>query len=170
VRTFKRAPDGRLVVTFYEGHITLLGLLFTEMRERIASPAGGDPAFARLFPVAYLDPTEESRETEWQELVHDDLVREKLQAFDDLRDVLAHGQPGRRGTIVLELDAAREEQLLQRLNDVRLVLAEMIGEGPESETAVTREVPGIEASDILEWLTDLVSQLVECKLADLPDD
>jgi hypothetical protein len=170
VRTFKRASDGRLVVTLYEGHITLLGLLFSEVRERIASPPTDDTAFARLFPVAYLDPTEESREAEWQGLVRDDLVREKLAAFDDLRDLLAEGRPGRRGTIVFEIDAAREEQLLQRLNDVRLVLAELIGEGPEAEAVVTRDVPGIDASDILEWLTDLVSQLVECKLADLPGD
>jgi hypothetical protein len=169
VRTFKRGSDGRLVVTFYEGHITLLGVLFTAVRERIASPPPDDAAYARLFPVAYLDPTEESRETEWQDLVHDDLVREKLATFDDLRDVLAQGRPGRRGTIVLELDAAREELLLQRLNDVRLVLGEIIGEGPEAEPAVIRDLPGIGASDILEWLTDLVSQLVECKLDELPD-
>ena len=41
-----------------------------------------DPARSRLFPRAYLDPTEESEEAEWQALVHPELLRERLDALE----------------------------------------------------------------------------------------
>ena len=72
---FDRAPDGRLVVTFYEGHQVLLTMLLAEVRALVESPERDSRVSDRLFPVAYLDPTEDVAEREWQALVHDDLVR-----------------------------------------------------------------------------------------------
>ena len=58
-------------------------MLLAELRAAARSQAGRDNAATeRLFPRAYLDPTEEDAETEWQAVVHDDLVREKLAALD----------------------------------------------------------------------------------------
>src|SRR2546428_9715011 len=37
-------------------------------------PGGADPVLERLFPRAYLDPTEEEAEAEWQRLVHRGLM------------------------------------------------------------------------------------------------
>jgi hypothetical protein len=176
VQTFARSSDGKLVVSLYEGHIALLGVLLTEIRALIEAGdrhgASGDPssnrATARLFPSAYLDPTEDVAEREWQALVHDDLVRGRLAAFDDVRSLLTLGHPGPSGAIVIELDAEQEEHLLSSLNDIRLVLAEIVaGAKEDPEEDEVSEPPGdvIRTADVLEWLTDLVSELVDLKLA-----
>ena len=44
-------------------------LLPVELREVFDGPLD-DPAGKRLFPAAYLDPTEEAAETEWKAMVH----------------------------------------------------------------------------------------------------
>jgi hypothetical protein len=174
---FDRAPEGQLVVTFYEGHQVLLTMLLTEVRALIEAPDADNRVSDRLFPVAYLDPTEDVAETEWQALVHDDLVRDKLVAFDDIRTLLAEGRPGPDGTIVFVLDAEQEEHLLGALNDLRLVLAELIdgdddSPGDDAGAVDTGAVGAgtIGTGDLLEWLTALVSELIEVKLAGFAPD
>ena len=49
----------------------------------------------RLFPKAYLDPTEEGREREYAALVHADLMRSRL---DRLAEVVATLEPLTHGT------------------------------------------------------------------------
>jgi hypothetical protein len=183
VRTFRRSADGRLVVSFAEGHIALLDMLLTEIRSLIESTDRGDAsdesslhdaaapeptgqrATKRLFPTAYLDPTEEIAEQEWQALVHDELVRTRLSAFEDVQEVLRLDRPGPSGTVVVELDAEQEEHLLGALNDIRLVLAEIVSGADETPADAETRRDAIGATDVLEWLTDLVSELVELKLA-----
>jgi hypothetical protein len=175
---FERARDGRLVVTLYEGHRALLGMLLTEVRTLVASPGPDNQATSRLFPAAYLDPTEEDAEAEWQALVHDDLVRNRVAAFDDVRTLLERGAPGPNGALRIELVAEQEEHLLSALNDLRLVLAELIDHAdaapdPEPDVAVEPDDEGAAATEVdtsllLDWLTELVSELVEVKLADYP--
>ena len=46
----------------------------------LADGSSVDAVTQRLFPRAYLDPTEEEAESQWQELVHDDLVEARLDA------------------------------------------------------------------------------------------
>jgi Domain of unknown function (DUF2017) len=182
MRTFQRAADGRLVVSFAEGHIALLDMLLNEIRSLIESndrDAGsgeptlddaaateptGERATKRLFPTAYLDPTEERAEQEWQALVHDELVRTRISAFDDVHRVLTAGRPGPSGAVVVELDAEQEEHLLGVLNDTRLVLAEIVAGADEGATDSGTRRDAVRATDVLEWLTDLVSELVELKL------
>ena len=47
-----------------------------------------DAVRRRLFPLAYLDPTEEDAEGEWQRMVHPELVRSKLEALSLLAGTL----------------------------------------------------------------------------------
>ncbi len=163
---FDRAADGQLVVTFYEGHQVLLTMLLTEVRALVESPEPDSRVSDRLFPVAYLDPTEDVAEREWQSLVHDDLVRRKVAAFDDIRALLAGGRPGPDGTIRFVLDAEQEEHLLGALNDLRLVLAELIDGGDAAAGAGALDPGTVDTSVLLEWLTAMVSELVDLKLAD----
>ena len=145
-------------------------MLLAEVRALVESPDRDSRVSERLFPVAYLDPTEDVAEREWQALVHDDLVRDKLAAFDEIRTLLAGGRPGTDGTIGLVLDAEQEEHLLGALNDLRLVLAELIDGDDEPVDAGASARPldpaGVDTRDLLEWLTVLVSELVEVKLDD----
>ena len=170
MQTFARAADGRLLVHFYEGHRALLEMLLTEVRELIRSEAGGHRVTERLFPRAYLDPTEDVAEAEWQALVHDELVQAKVGAFDDVLAYLRRGEEGPGGVIELRLDAGEEEHLLAALNDLRLVLAELTG-ADAPDAAGTREPAGgaVDTTMLLEWLADLLSELVDLKLSELPE-
>ena len=163
---FDRAADGQLVVTFYEGHQVLLTMLLAEVRALVEAPERDSRVSGRLFPVAYLDPTEDVAEREWQALVHEDLVRAKVTAFDDVRTLLAEGRPGADGTIVFVLDAEQEEHLLSALNDLRLVLAELIDGDDAAADRGALEPGTVDTSDLLEWLTAMVSELIDLKLAD----
>jgi len=56
---------------------------------------GTDPIRDRLFPRAYVDPTEDRSEDEFQSVVHEDLVRAKSEAVAALLadlDASADGQ------------------------------------------------------------------------------
>src|SRR3954452_21014496 len=70
---------------------------------------GADPVRDRLFPRAYVDPTEDRSEAEFQSVVHDDLVRAKSDAVAGLLAGL-DGTTDRRGRLTLELAPADVEQ------------------------------------------------------------
>ena len=61
--------------------IELLEQLPTQLRQVFDAPAS-DPAAARLFPRAYLDPTEEEAEAEFEALVQPELLRDRLDALE----------------------------------------------------------------------------------------
>ena len=127
--------------------------MLPEQLREVFEDAADDPARARLFPRAYLDPTEEAEEAEWQALVHPDLLRQRLDALE-----LDHAS-ARRGA---ELDRAtggrstltpdEVQAWLGVLNDTRLVLGTRLG--------VTEEEPELDPADpeagpyaLYHWLT-----------------
>jgi hypothetical protein len=83
--------------------------------------AAPDPVLERLFPRAYLDPTEEEAEADWQRLVHGDLVDARRQALATVEAGLA-GATVRRGRLELTLDEEQAHSWLAVLNDARLAL------------------------------------------------
>lgn len=101
--------------------------------ETIEASPGENPLAERLFPRAYLDPTEEEAETQWQELVHGDLVRDKLAALTAIMGALGvatpveDATPAEGGIVEIVLDKEGEAQLLGVLNDARLALGGMLG-------------------------------------------
>ena len=88
-------------------------------------PAPGDAVRRRLFPRAYLDPTEEEAEAEWQRLVHGDLVDGRRAALETVGRTLAHStQHKDRYELVLSDEEA--EAWLVVLNDARLALGTVL--------------------------------------------
>jgi hypothetical protein len=166
---FERRTDDELVLTLFEGEVALLTMLLAELRALLLQPERDNAATERLFPRAYLDPTEEEAETDWQSLVHDDLVREKVIALDAVHAALERPSPGPEGSRQFTLDRAVEEQFLLSVNDARLAFAALAGvageTGPESAGA---DDP-IPVAELIEWLGHLVEDLIDLKLADLPD-
>jgi len=79
------------------------------------------PARERLFPHAYLDPTEEQAEEEWQRMVHNDLVDGKRHNAQVLLGGLSSLTEGHR-SLEGQLDTGQAEAWLGALNDARLVL------------------------------------------------
>src|SRR3954447_19701422 len=92
----------------------------------VAEPPEGDVR-DRLYPRAYLDPTEETAQGEFDALVHDDLVRARRTAFESIADVIEAAEQNRRGVIEITLEPDEEMQWLTAVNDARLVVGTAIG-------------------------------------------
>jgi hypothetical protein len=122
---------------------------------------GTDPVRDRLFPRAYLDPTEEEAETNWQDMVHGDLVREKTAALAVLAETLERVSDADRDA-KLTLDRAEVEAWLSALNDARLALGVTLGISEEHDPSLLD--PGDPASQpyfVYDWLTMLQGTILE---------
>ena len=143
-RTFKRNKSTRaLDVVLEPGEAAVLTRLCEELTTLLENDGGddddgggrdggdggdggdvsrqSDPVLERLFPRAYLDPTEEEAESEWQRFVHDDLVDGRRQAVQTVERSLA-GAVSRRGRFELSLDDEQAQAWLAVINDSRLAL------------------------------------------------
>ena len=161
---FRRQGDG-LLVSITEPEAELLRSIPAELRPVLeAPPTPDDPVRSRLFPRAYLDPTQEDAEREWQELVHPELVRERVAALDRLAATLDRAQR-RGGRVELELTADEVQAWLGMLNDARLALGTRLGVSEDLEyEQVGEDHPDAAAYAVYGWLTWLEGDLVETLL------
>lgn len=134
---------------------------------------GGDRVRDRLFPRAYLDPTEEEAESEWQAAVHPDLVGAKRDALGVLASTLAAGRPRRRGgRWEVRLDAGEVERWVTALNDARLVLGTLLDVRDDEPTPEPGDGPDAPMRAAYAFLTALQAELVDwlAGSVDGPDD
>ena len=163
---FTRRRDGTVTVRLRPDEAALLVQVATELRTLL--DAGDGAVVERLFPKAYLDPTEESREREYAALAHADLLRNRL---DRLAAVLATLEPLARAdgpqTIALDEDAVQEWLVV--LNDARLALGVAVGVTEDLEPDdVDDDDPrrfGLEVYQLLTWF---FGELVDVALAATP--
>lgn len=155
---FARAPAG-VRVRITEQEVRLLQRLADELRQ--VYDADDDPVYGRLFPSAYLDPTEEDAESEWQALVQPELLRARLAALDTLSTTLARAEP-RRSDLEIVLVDDEPEAWLAVLNDARLALGTRLGVTEDTDfDTVDPEDPEVPAYEAYVWLTWLEGDLVE---------
>jgi hypothetical protein len=122
---------------------------------------GSDPVADRLFPRAYLDPTEEEAEQNWQDMVHADLVKEKSKALAVLASSLERVADA-GGDAKLALDRAEVEAWLSALNDARLALGTTIGITEDHDpTGLDPSDPAAQPFLIYDWLTMLQGTILE---------
>jgi hypothetical protein len=165
---FKSGREGSIVVTFDVAEMELLRAVPEQLRLLYAADES-DPARARLFPRAYLDPTEEGAEDEWVELVHPDLLRQRLEGLDELLRTLDGAEvKGRRSVVTLSPDEVA--MWLAVVNDARLAF------GTRLEITDDTDVYRVRPDDPLGperaaygWLTTLQGVLVEAMLDGMPD-
>ncbi|MGH9003208.1 MAG: DUF2017 family protein, partial [Acidimicrobiia bacterium] len=93
----------------------LSGLLPTE------GEVDDDPVLNRLFPRAYLDPTEEESEAEWRRFAHPDLVEGRKEAVETVLRTLA-GARRHRNSLEVTLTTEEAGAWLGVVNDARLAL------------------------------------------------
>jgi hypothetical protein len=84
-------------------------------------PDKDDPVVARLYPRAYLDPTAEEAESEWQRFAHPDLVEGRKEAVETLLRTLAAARQ-HRGGLEVTLTPEEADAWLAVVNDARLAL------------------------------------------------
>jgi hypothetical protein len=167
-RRFTRKGDV-VRLTLSEPERDLLRRLPEELRTSYVADDPDDAIAARLFPNAYLDPTEEAKEREWQALVRPELLREKLAALELVIGSLDAVETGKRGRFVVELSDDDVAALLGVLNDARLALGTTLGVTDDedfSEMQPTDErFPSYAAYG---WLTYLQGELIETLLGEMP--
>ncbi len=161
-----------LMVTLYPAEVEVLRDLAGQLESLFAGGVperGGDPTRDRLFPRAYLDPTEDEAEQEWQSVVHEDLVRAKSDAVAGLMGSLDEGKEKRNESVEVSLAPEVVEQWVAALNDVRLALGVVL-EVTEDEVQVTPDDPRAHGYDLYHWLTWLQGSLVEVLLEGEPEE
>jgi hypothetical protein len=128
---------------------------------------GSDPIRDRLFPRAYVDPTEDTAESDFQSVVHEDLVRAKSEAVAALLADLDRSTD-RRDRLTLELDPPAVEHWIGALNDVRLTLGVVLGvTEDDADDDLPDDDPRAAGMATYHWLTWVQGTLVELMMEDL---
>ena len=164
---FKPSGAG-VVVAFEPGEVAVLRDLSRQIVQVLEGGVpihGSDAVRDRLFPRAYVDPTEDRAERDFQSVVHEDLVRAKSDAVSALLTGLDDGRD-RRGRLEVQLMPPVIEQWVGALNDVRLALGVSLGVTEDRE-AVDDDDPQASAFGLYDWLTYLQGALVDVLMGGL---
>jgi hypothetical protein len=157
--SFKRVGNDRVRVRLGRDEVAVLRGLPDQLRS-VLSEGGDEPVNQRLFPPAYLDMADIERDTEYHQLMHDDLVKEKLANLDLVTDSLARGSSSvRRWTV--ELTDAEAAAWLGVLNDLRLALGVRLGITEDFDGEVDDSDPRAPALRLLSYLGWLEEQLLD---------
>jgi hypothetical protein len=148
-RTVKRTRDGSFEVKLPSEERQVLADVLPQLAAALRGDASADPAFKRLFPVAYAQDPE--HEAEYRELVGDELLQ-KRQANVDV--VLS----------TVRADRISEEELfawMGAVNDLRLVLGTRLDVSEETELEVGPDHPEAPAYALYAYLGWLLELLVD---------
>jgi len=153
-----------VVLTLLPAEVQVLHWVFGDLGRMLAGESGNDAVNQRLFPRAYLDPTAEESEAQWQDMVHDELVEARLAALADVVQSLdgAVDLPGRDAAREIALDPEQTERWMTVLNDARLAVGTALDVTPEWDFAALEPTdPNYELHAVYAWMTELLSALVE---------
>jgi hypothetical protein len=165
-RTFTRARNGSLRVNLSSQEAELLVMTARDMATLVEDPPD-DAVRDRLYPRAYLDPTEESAQQEFDAVVHDELVGARKRAFEGIASRLETAEPNRRGMVELTLGPEEEAQWLTGVNDARLVIGTALGVTEDGDNDYERDDPRFEYGVLYSWLTALHFELVSLLLDEI---
>jgi hypothetical protein len=160
---FRRNRQGGFDVILEAGEAAVMTRLCDELTTLLdAEPEGtSDPVLERLFPRAYLDPTEEEAEADWQRLVHDDLLSGRRKALASVEGTLA-GATIRRGRFELTLSDEQAQDWLAVLNDARLALGTRLGMTEDLDlSGLDPDDPDTAPYAVYWWLGMLEERLIE---------
>jgi hypothetical protein len=159
---FRRNRADGFDVVLEPGEAAVLTRLCEEMTTLLSSgEEESDPVLERLFPRAYLDPTEEEAEADWQRLAHGDLLDGRRRALATVEGTLA-GAEVRRGRFELTLSEEQALAWLAVFNDARLAL------GTRLEVTEDLDLSGLDPDDpdtapfaVYWWLGVLEERLID---------
>jgi len=154
---------GAVVLTLLPAEVQVLHWVFGDLGRMLAGESGNDAVNQRLFPRAYLDPTAEESEAQWQDMVHDELVEARLAALADVVQSLdgAVDLPGRDAAREIALDPEQTERWMTVLNDARLAVGTALDVTPEWDfDELDRDEPNFELHAVYAWMTELLSALL----------
>lgn len=165
---WSRRGDGAVTLRLRPDEAAFLAQLFRELRRSLVS-SDDDAIAQRLFPRAYLDPTEEVAEREFQVLGHSSLLRTRLDSLGSLTALIEPIAAGRKPvTLVLSDDDV--PRWMGVLNDVRLALGVALGVTDDLESDdLDPDDPRLFGVEIYSLLTWFFGELVDLQLGALPE-
>jgi len=152
-----------VVLTLHVREVEVLQTVFADLGRMFSDHSSVDVVTQRLFPRAYLDPTEEDAERHWQELVHDDLVESRLTSMTDVVRSLDSALPvrGMRDGRELVLGDALVAHWIGVLNDARLAVGTALNVTAEWDfDALDPDDPSYELHALYAWMTELLGALL----------
>lgn len=167
----KRTKRG-VVMSFDPTEVAILEDLVGQVRAALTGGVpvhGSDPIRDRLFPRAYVDPTEDRAEHDFQSVVHDDLVQAKSAAIEAMVAAL-HAHRTKKGGSEIALDPAGMEIWLGALNDVRHALGAAVGltDDRDPDADLDPGDPRAAVFAVLDWLGYLQSELLDVLMGEDP--
>jgi hypothetical protein len=165
---FRRLRRGGIQANLDTGEAAVLIQLCRELSgllpraaESAEVPADDDPVLSRLFPRAYLDPTEEEAESEWQRFARPDLVEGRKEAMETFLRTLA-GARQHRGGLEVTLTPEEADVWLAVVNDARLALGTRLEVTEETNPAdFDPRDPATGPFTVYWWLGYLEEHLVD---------
>ena len=155
--------DGSVVLTLHDREIQVLQWVFSDLGRMLSDGSSLDVVTERLFPRAYLDPTEEQAETQWQAMVHDDLVELRMTAMTEVVRSLDSAAPvrGMRGVREVVLNEELAAHWIGVLNDARLAVGTALGVTAEWDfDSLDPEDASYELHALYAWMTELLGALL----------
>ena len=155
--------DGSIILTLHEREVQVLQWVLSDLGRMLGNGSSVDIVTQRLFPRAYLDPTEEAAENQWQDLVHDDLVEIRLEAMIDVVRSLDAAVPvrGMRDLHEIVLGEALAAHWIGVLNDARLAVGTALNVTAEWDfEALDPANPSYELHALYAWMTELLGALL----------
>jgi hypothetical protein len=155
--------DGVTILTLHEREVQVLQWVFTDLGRMLIDGSSVDAVSQRLYPRAYLDPTEEAAEAEWQDLAHDEIVESRLAAMTQVVQALdnATAVPDVAGAREIVLDDELLAHWIGVLNDARLAIGTALEITPEWDfDLIDPDVPNYELHTLYAWMTQLLGALL----------
>ena len=148
-RRVRRVGPDEFELRLPDDERSVLRTLPAQLRALLEDPSpGDDPARGRLFPPAYWDDAE--RDSEYQRLMHGDLVASKLAAAEVVESTV-------------DSNRLSEEELVAwmgALNDLRLVLGTRLDVTEDPADAPADDAPEAPAYALYSYLGWLQEQVV----------
>jgi hypothetical protein len=167
-RLAKRTRDGRVRLKLRADEAKVIEVFLRDLADALESDELESETRARLFPRAYLDPTEESAEQVWQSVVHDDLLTGRVAALRAICTDIT-GAEAVKGDLVIELDAERETEWMMAINDARLVIGTALDVSEDRDLDLAPDDPRYALVSLYYWFSYLQDDLVEVLLDALPE-
>lgn len=157
--------SGDLALVVAGDVVAELDRIFAALAGIVAEPEGA--VADRLFPRAYLDPTEDAAETFWRLARRDGMVTDRLAAIEAVRADLAGATRARRGAYSVSLgDGSR---WMTVCNDARLWIGTELGLSDE-DLEVGRGDPRVPDYQRYVLLTAVLAEIVDAVLGAMPED
>ena len=150
-RRVRRTRHGDFEVRLPEAERELLTTLVRALRAALDGDVRAEPTLRRLFPPAYAHPADEEAETQYQAMVHDELLASRRASLDVLEATASRDR----------LDEPELLAWLTALNQLRLVLGTRLDVSEDDDQLPDPDDPAAALHDVYHYLGVLLEAVID---------